>query len=152
MASSGIPLLLLLLLCWRFTALWHFSGHFGCGQLTYPHCSWASLQGSLPVLSAHSFASNWQLPFLNQWKGENGCRNYPMTNLHERMLPDVRIESTTVRIPGEHASDWATAPGGIPLTFPNDTGTNCWCGTSQKIHWCLMFSTAGIMKSCTLLK
>ena len=26
----------------------------------------ANLLGSLPVLSAHSFASNWQLPFLNQ--------------------------------------------------------------------------------------
>ena len=26
-------------------------------------------------LSVHSFASNWQLPFLNQWKGENSRRN-----------------------------------------------------------------------------
>ena len=41
-----------------FTALQHILGHFGCGQLTLPHCSWASLLGSLPVLSAHSFASN----------------------------------------------------------------------------------------------
>ena len=47
-------------------ALRHLSGHFRCGQLTYPHCSWASLLCSLPVFSAHSFASNWQLPFLNQ--------------------------------------------------------------------------------------
>ena len=31
---------------------------FGHGQLTYPHCSWASLRGSLPVLSAHFFANN----------------------------------------------------------------------------------------------
>ena len=45
--------------------------HFGCGHLSYPHCSWASLLGSWPVLSANSFASNWQLPVLNQWKGEN---------------------------------------------------------------------------------
>ena len=74
--------------------------------LTYPHCSWASLLGSLPVLSAHSFASNWQLPFLNQWKGENGCRNYFMTKLHERMLPDVRIEPTAVRMPGTRS--WAS--------------------------------------------
>ena len=49
---------LLLLSCWCFTALRHYSGHFGRGQLTYPHCSWASLLGSLLVLSAHSFASN----------------------------------------------------------------------------------------------
>ena len=67
--------------------------------------------GSLPVLSAHSLASNWPLPFLNQRKGENGRRNYFMTNLHERMLPDVRIEPATVRIPGGRAHDRATAPG-----------------------------------------
>ena len=30
--------------------------------------TWASLLGSLPVLSVHSYASNWQLPFLNQRK------------------------------------------------------------------------------------
>ena len=47
-----------MLLCWCFTALQHLSGHFGRGQLTYPQCSWASLLGSLPVLSAHYFASN----------------------------------------------------------------------------------------------
>ena len=58
-----------------FTALQHILCHFGCGQSTYPHCSWASLLGSLPVLSAHSFASNWQLLFLNQRKSENGRRN-----------------------------------------------------------------------------
>ena len=65
-----------LLLCWCFMALQHISGHFGCGQLAYSHCSWASLLGSLPVLSAHSFPSNWQLPCLNLRKGENSksCR------------------------------------------------------------------------------
>ena len=36
-----------------------------------------------------------------------------MTNLHERMLPDVRIESATVCIPGGRASDPATVPGHI---------------------------------------
>ena len=35
---------------------------------------------------AHSFARNWQLPFLNQWKGENERRKYFLINLHERML------------------------------------------------------------------
>ena len=43
-------MLLLLLLCWCFTALLHFSGNSGRGQLTYPHWSWTSLVGSLPVL------------------------------------------------------------------------------------------------------
>ena len=58
---------------------------FGRGQLSCPHCSWASLLGGLPVLSAHSFASNLQLRFLNQRKGQNGRINFFMTNLHERI-------------------------------------------------------------------
>ena len=36
---------------------------------------------------AQSFARNWQLPFLNQRKGENDHRKYFMINLHVRMLP-----------------------------------------------------------------
>ena len=103
--------LLLLCWCWCFTAIRHFSDNCGSGQLTYSHCSRSSLLGSLPVLSAHSFASNWQLPFLNQRKGENGRRNYFKINLHERMLPDVRIEPATVRITGRRASERAAAPG-----------------------------------------
>ena len=66
--------------------------------------TWASLLGSLPVLSVHSYASNWQLPFLNQQKGENSRTNYFMANLKERMVSDVRIEPATVRIPGGRAS------------------------------------------------
>ena len=77
-----------LLFCWCFSALRHILGHFGRGQLTYPHCSWANLLGSLPVFSAHSFASNWQLPFLNQRKEENGRRNYFMTKLQNEVFMD----------------------------------------------------------------
>ena len=47
-----------IMLCLCFTTLRHILGHFGSGQLPYPHCSWASLLGSLPKLSAHSFASS----------------------------------------------------------------------------------------------
>ena len=36
-----------------FTALRHILGHFERGHLAYPHCSWASLLGSLPVLKIH---------------------------------------------------------------------------------------------------
>ena len=63
------------------------STHFRSFQawLAYPNCSWASLLGNLPVLSAHSFTSNWHLPFLNQRKGENDHRNYFMTKVHERI-------------------------------------------------------------------
>ena len=50
---------LLVVVLGSLTTLQHFSGHFGRGQLTYPHWSWASLLGSLPELSVHSFVSNW---------------------------------------------------------------------------------------------
>ena len=60
--------------------------------------SWASFLGSLPVLSACSFASNWQLPFLNQRRGENGRRNYFMNSLQERMLPDVNPRLSTYQV------------------------------------------------------
>ena len=93
-----------------FTALQCILGHFGRGQLTYPHCSWASLLGSLPVLSAHSFASNWQLLFLNQRKRENGRRNVFMTKSPRKNVPDVGIELGAACMPSGHASDRATAP------------------------------------------
>ena len=35
---------------------------------------------------AHSFARNWQLPFLNQQKAENDGRKYFMIDLHKRIL------------------------------------------------------------------
>ena len=44
-----------------------------------------------------------------------------MTKLHERMLPDVRIEPTTVRIPGGRTSDRAAA-----LTLPGDYQNEGW--------------------------
>ena len=60
--------LMLFLLCWCFTALRYFSGHFGRGQSAYPHRSWAGLLGTLPVISTHSSISSWhsenELPFL----------------------------------------------------------------------------------------
>ena len=36
------------------------------GQLTEPHYFWASFLSSSPILSAHSFASNWQLSYFKQ--------------------------------------------------------------------------------------
>ena len=42
-------------------------------------------RSSLPVLSAHSFAINWQLLFLNQWKRKNGRKISSWPNLHQRM-------------------------------------------------------------------
>ena len=96
----------------------HFRS-FWASQLTYPHCSWASLLGSLPVLSAHSFASNWQLLFLNQRKRENGRRNVFMTKSQRKNVPDVGIELGAACMPSEHASDRATAPG-CQCMYPKD--------------------------------
>ena len=61
----------------------------------------------LTVLSAHSFASNWQPPFLNQRKGENDHRKDFMINLNERMLPDRSLELTPSWSAVERVSDWA---------------------------------------------
>ena len=73
----------------------------------------------------HSLSpSNWQLLFLNQWKGENGCRNYFMTKLHERMLPDVRIKP--VRIPGGRGSVRATVLGLMERDFLPDKWAATW--------------------------
>ena len=52
---------------------------------------------------------SWQLPFSNQRKGEEGRRNIFMTkSQRNNVLPDVRIEPETVRIPGGRAFDRAT--------------------------------------------
>ena len=71
----------------------------------------ASLLGSLPVLSAHSYASNWQMPFLNQRKGENGFRFFFMIKSPRKNVPGVRIEPATVCLLGIRASDRASTPG-----------------------------------------
>ena len=51
---------------------------------------------------AHSFARNWQLPFLNQWKEQNDHRKYFMVNLHKRILPVRRWSNPQ---PPDHQSD-----------------------------------------------
>ena len=54
----------------------------------------------LTSICAHSFAQNWQLPFLNQRKGKNDGRKYFMSNLYERTLldPQCSIYKTGVLI------------------------------------------------------
>ena len=108
---------------WCFTILRHFLGHFGRSQLTL-------FLGSLTAPNARSFASNLQLPFLNQRKRENSLRIYFMTTLHKRMLPDVRIEPATARIPGGRGSDRATAP---QHTFLQDYNVYLLCSSDGKV-------------------
>ena len=57
---------------------------------------------------AHSFARNWQLPFLNQRKRENDRRKYFIINLHERML------STSAGV--EPATSWSPVGRRIQLS------------------------------------
>ena len=69
-------------------------GHVKRGQFTQPHVYWAGLVlQAVNQYCAHSFARNWQLPFLNQRKGENDRRKYFMINLHERMYDSHEMSS-----------------------------------------------------------
>ena len=66
---------------------------------------------------AHFFARNWQLPFLNRWKGENDSRKYFMINLCERMLltrwgsnpqsPDLQWDAQTIEPPRLTCRSWS---------------------------------------------
>ena len=92
----------------RFTAHSTQWGHVERGQFTSPYVHWASLVlQAVNQYCAHSFTRNWQLPFLNQWKGENDRRKYFIINLHERMLP------TSVGV--EPATSWSTVGRHIQL-------------------------------------
>ena len=60
----------------------------------------------------HSFARNWQLPFLNQQNREIGPRKYFMINLHERMLPAWRGSTPH---PDHQSGAHPTEPPGLAL-------------------------------------
>ena len=90
----------------HFRSFWARSVNLATLFLGKPH-----RLGSLPILSAHSFASNWQLLFLNQRKRENGRRNAFMTKSPRKTVPDVGIELGAACMPSELASDRAAAPG-----------------------------------------
>ena len=73
----------------------------------------ASLIGSLPVLSAQSFASNWQLLFLNQRKRVNGHRIFSWPSLSKRMCQTWGSNSGPPAMPSRYSSVRATAPGPV---------------------------------------
>ena len=83
--------------------------HVEHGQVTLPHVYWAGLVlQAVNQYCAHSFNRNWQLPFLNQRKGENDRRKYFMINLHERMLP--------TSVGAEPATSWSSVGRRIQLS------------------------------------
>ena len=61
------------------------------GHLTYSHVFLSRLSplNDEAVLYAYTFASNWQLLFLNQWKGENDRRNDFMIILQESYVAEL---------------------------------------------------------------
>ena len=58
-------------------------------QLTFSYCTQAGLSSKCLtstytfVINIYTFVINRQMPFLNQFMGENECRNYFMIKLHE---------------------------------------------------------------------
>ena len=60
----------------------------------------------ITITCAYSFITNWQLPFLNEWKEENDHRKYFMIHLHERMLPDLAGFEPVTWTPVRCAYDW----------------------------------------------
>ena len=85
------------------------------------------LLGRLSALSvnqycAHSFARNWQLPFLNQPKEENDRRKYFMIKSPRKNVADpAGFEPATSWSPVRRASNWATEAGkSIMIFIEND--------------------------------
>ena len=68
----------------------------------------------------YALASNWQLPFLNQQKGENDCRNYFMINLHESYAAELGFKHAN---PGSAVK--RTKAG--PLCILNFRSSVCTC-------------------------
>ena len=68
-----------------FTALRHFSGHFGRGQLTYLHCFWASL------LAVYQYLVHILSPVTDNCPSRiSGRRNYFMTKLPKIILFKIK--------------------------------------------------------------
>ena len=68
-----------------------------------PHFYWAGLVlYAINQYCAHSFTRNWQLPFLNQWKGENDLvlRKYFMISLHEKRF--MTQQGSNLQPPDHH--------------------------------------------------
>lgn len=62
------------------------------------HCSWAGLDllWGYPILVSHTFARTWQLPFLDQRKGENDSRKYLTIHLHESYVDRLGFNLETL--------------------------------------------------------
>ena len=87
-----------------FMALQHILGHFRNSQLPLPHCSWASLLGSFPVLNAHilpvtDICSSWI-----SRRGRMAVESFLWPSLQEKNAPDVGIKLEEASMPSSHAT------------------------------------------------
>ena len=86
------------LLCWCFTSFRNISGHFGHGQLTYPHCSWASFlavyQYLVHILSP--VTDNCPSWISGRERTDVEIISWPIST--KRMLPDARIEPSAYQV------------------------------------------------------
>ena len=64
------------------------------GQITYLHFSW---EDSVLQAVTCARACNWQLYFLNQWKGEHDHRIYFKTNFQESYVAELGFK---LAVPG----------------------------------------------------
>ena len=74
-------------------------------RLTYSH-----FFPSTRLTSACAFANNYQLPYLNLWKGENSHRNGFMINLHASYVAELWFERDTPSPPSPPPPDPLPAP------------------------------------------
>ena len=111
----------------------HYYGHVELVNLPNHSFSWAGFKSSkwITRTCAHSFARNWQMPFLNQQKGENGHRKYFMIKVHERMLSEPAGINL---LPSDHQSDvHPTGPKGH-----NKYCLLCWGLTTRQPLWVIL--------------
>ena len=65
------------------------------------------LSSAVNQYCAHTFTCNWQLPFLNQRKGENDYRNDFIINLHESYVAELRFKLLSLKSAVRRTSDCA---------------------------------------------
>ena len=110
------------LLAW-YGVLWPSQHLRSCqaGQLTYLHFSLAGsvLKTVNQYFFAHTFTSNWQLPFLNQLKGENVHRNDFLISHSESYVVELGFKLVTLGSAVRCADDCAmeTSSNIIQLTL-----------------------------------
>ena len=75
-----------------------------------------------PVLGAHFYASNWQLPYLNQRSGKKSTRKDFMTNPYTSYVIEPRIKPMFLQFVVRHLSNWAYQDSIFSATFKSN---NC---------------------------